>query len=413
MKKIIFALLTMFMLYVPVTHTMACTSVIVSGKITKDGRPLLFKNRDTSKTDNVAVLIQGERYRYIGIVAANDLTPNDVWGGHNEVGFGIINTAAYNLNGCEGKDSNGDGEFMKRALEICRTMADFEHYLDTLAKPMDLNSNFAILDADGHCAYYETSNTGYVKFDVNDPKVAPNGYLMRTNHGMTGCRSIDIGVERYMAITDFMTNAQQQNTIDMMHLMTDIPRCLTHGLTKINLYDIMPQHYNDTKMFPIRDYIMRWSTSSAIMVQGIKAGESPLMTISWTNIGWPPASVSVPLLITPSGKLPDIVGRNDDGGSWLCRKAMKEKEKVFNAKSGNTHDYIDIAKLINHDGTGILQRVLPIEKEVMRRGVAVLDNIRSMNNQPKGKKKKAPTAEDILQNYYTWVDVYVKENYPE
>ena len=41
----------------------ACTSVIVSGRITKDGRPMLFKNRDTSNQNNVAVLVKGSIYR--------------------------------------------------------------------------------------------------------------------------------------------------------------------------------------------------------------------------------------------------------------------------------------------------------------------------------------------------------------
>ena len=403
MKRTILIYTMLLLLSLFSLQSMACTSVIVSGKITKDGRPLLFKNRDTPRTDNVAVLIQGERYRYIGIVSADDFAPNDVWGGHNEAGFGIINTAAYNLNGCEGKDSNHDGEFMRRALEICKTMADFEHYLDTLPKPMDLNSNFAIVDADGNCAYYETSNEGYVKFDVNDPSVAPKGYLMRTNHGMTGCRSIDIGVERYMAIEDFMEQAERNGTINVEHLMADVPRCLYHGLTKINLYDLMPQHYEDTKMFPIRDYIVRWNTSSAILVQGVKRGEPALLTVSWTNIGWPPASVAVPLLISPSGVMPTVVGRGDDGGSWLCRKALKEKEKVFNAKSGNTHDYIDISKLINHDGTGILQRVLPIEQEVVKKGESVIEKLR---------KNKGKGADEVLKAYYQWTDAFVKQSYP-
>lgn len=379
----------------------ACTSVIVSGKATKDGRPILFKNRDTGNTDNVAVLVQGERYKYIGIVAANDTKPSSVWGGHNEVGFGIINTAAYNLNGCEGKDSNSDGELMRRALEICKTLDDFQHLLDTLPKPMDLNSNFGVIDANGGCAYYETSNIGYKKFDANDPSVAPNGYLMRTNHGMTGCRSIDIGVERYIAITDFMEETHKAGKIEMQHILTQAPRYLTHGLTKANLHELMPVDENETKMYPFRDFISRWSTSSAILVQGIKTGETPMNTISWINIGWPLASVAIPLVITPSGNMPTIVGHGTNGSSWLCQKALKQKDKVFNLKAGNKHDYIDISKLINQSGTGILQQILPIEKKVLERGNEMIQQIR--------KNKK---ADKLAEEYYRWVDAYLKEVYP-
>ena len=50
-------------------HSNACTSIIVSGKVTPDGRPYIFKNRDTHDLDNQAIQIQGPRYRFIGIVA--------------------------------------------------------------------------------------------------------------------------------------------------------------------------------------------------------------------------------------------------------------------------------------------------------------------------------------------------------
>ncbi len=105
MKKInrrIFLTLVLVLLSVDIAT--ACTSVIVSGKITKDGRPLIFKNRDTYNLDNVSVLVQGEKYRYLAIVAAKDTTQYCVWSGHNEKGFAILNTAAYNLN-CDCKEN--------------------------------------------------------------------------------------------------------------------------------------------------------------------------------------------------------------------------------------------------------------------------------------------------------------------
>ena len=93
----------------------ACTSVIVSGRVTKDGRPLIYKNRDTKSLSNMTIVVQGPRYRYLGLVNAKDTAPVNVWGGHNEVGFAIVNTAAYNLNG-NGGDTDGDGILMRKAL---------------------------------------------------------------------------------------------------------------------------------------------------------------------------------------------------------------------------------------------------------------------------------------------------------
>ena len=109
MKNILFILTSLVIIFVlGVQQAEACTSVIVSGRVTKDGRPLIYKNRDTESLHNMCVVVQGTKYRYVGLVNAKDVKPENVWGGHNEAGFAIINTAAFNLNGDEG-DTDGDG----------------------------------------------------------------------------------------------------------------------------------------------------------------------------------------------------------------------------------------------------------------------------------------------------------------
>ena len=131
MKKIWISLVVLAVMMIEVQPVMACTSVIVSGRVAKDGRPMIFKHRDSGKVHNMMIVVQGQRYRYLGLVNAEDTTPIDVWGGHNEAGFGIINTAAYNMNG-DGGDTDGDGIFIRKALELCASLEDFERLLDTV-----------------------------------------------------------------------------------------------------------------------------------------------------------------------------------------------------------------------------------------------------------------------------------------
>ncbi|MBP3711910.1 MAG: acyl-CoA--6-aminopenicillanic acid acyl-transferase [Bacteroidaceae bacterium] len=381
-------------------RTCACTSFIVSGKATKDGRPLIFKNRDTGDQNNVVAVVQGERFRYMGIAASWDVKPVSIWGGHNEAGFAIINTAAYNMNGCKGKDTDNDGATMRRALEVCRTLADFEHLLDTLPKPLGVNSNFGVLDAEGGCAYYETGDSCYVKFDANDPNVAPEGYLMRTNHGTTGCRDIDRGVERYMAISDFMAQACSKGNFDCEYLIANVPRFLTHGLTKQNLYDQLPKDADDTRFVHFSEFIPRYISSCALLVQGVKPGEQASHTVSWTNIGWPCGSVAIPLVLQTDVTLPAIVLHGEKGKSWLCSKSIEQKLKVFSLRRGNVRDYIDLSKLVNAAGTGIVQRIMPLEREVFGHACEALKKMR------KGRGQQA------LQQYYEWVDAYVQEHFP-
>ena len=50
------------------TPVHACTSAVVSGKVTPDGRPLLWKNRDTDFMRNHVDCVKGERYDFIAVV---------------------------------------------------------------------------------------------------------------------------------------------------------------------------------------------------------------------------------------------------------------------------------------------------------------------------------------------------------
>ncbi len=399
MKKILISLVVLAVMMTEVQPLLACTSVIVSGRVTKDGRPMIFKHRDSGKVHNMMLVGQGKKYRYLGLVNAEDTLPKDVWGGYNEAGFGIVNTAAYNLNG-NGGDTDGDGILIRKALELCATLEDFESLMDTVKKPRDVNSNFAVLDAKGGCAYYETGNYKYVKFDVNDPAVAPDGYLMRTNFGTTGNHKLDQGVERYQAITAFMAEACKEGHLEHDYLITHISRYLKHGVTQLDMYDMMPETDTDTCYVSFHDYIARYSTASVVLVQGVRPDESPLNTISWTIMGWPLTTIAMPLALLPSGKLPTLVSNDGTGHSRLCEMGLQLKSRVFTLKKGNNTDfYGNLTPLINKKGTGILQQVLRIEEDVMRRGEEAVAALR---------KAKDPKT---MEAYYDWVDGFITEQY--
>lgn len=388
-------------------HSNACTSIIVSGKVTPDGRPYIFKNRDTHDLDNLAIQIQGPRYRFIGIVATKDTLYKSVWSGHNEVGFAIANTAAYNLNGepepgkprPQGDDN--DGILMRKALGTCRTLGDFEHLLDSIKAqgPIPSNSNFAVLDAEGGVAYYETGNKGYVKYDANDPLVAPYGFIVRTNHGMSGERSLDQGVERYLAISDYATRAAFANDLGFENIIRKVTRNLKHGLTQIDLHDFQPQDDSQPVYFPFRDFIPRYLTASAQLIQGVKENESPLLTTAWTIVGSPLTTVAIPLWITTDGKLPNVVTHQKPGQQApLVTASFELKRQLFPIERGNGQDYINLARLINRSGTGIIQQIEPIETEIFYRSRAI---------------RQSNTPNKDISEFYRWVEQYVREQYSQ
>ena len=291
---------------------------------------------------------------------------------------------------------------MRKALERCATLHDFELFLDSLKTigPIPTNSNFAVLDAQGGCAYYETGNKGYVKYDANDPAQAPYGYLVRTNHGMSGDRTLDKGVERYLAINEWMTKASFSGRLGFENIIRQVTRHLTHGLTHINLYDYAPQDDREPVFVPFRDFIPRYQTASAHLIQGVRQGENPLLTVSWIIPGSTLTTVAIPVWITKQNELPGVITRNAKGRSTLVDAGFQLKRQLFPLERGNGSDYINMARLINHAGTGILQQLEPVETEIFRHGDEVLQVVR--RNGVAGKE----TTE-----FYRWVDEYLREQY--
>ena len=114
----------------------ACSSAVIAGKITPDGRPLLWKQRDTGAEQNSVKYYKGGKHSFIGIVNSKAKNPTEVWMGTNDAGFSIMNTQSYNLVPPKGDEDMGpaNGNVMRHALEICSSVADFKHFLDTLSR---------------------------------------------------------------------------------------------------------------------------------------------------------------------------------------------------------------------------------------------------------------------------------------
>ncbi|MCK4701044.1 MAG: hypothetical protein KAT38_11940, partial [Bacteroidales bacterium] len=71
----------------------ACTTAVISGKYTPDGRPLLWKHRDTGFLNNKIVHFNDGKYSYTGLVNSGDHENKSIWIGFNSEGFAIMNSA--------------------------------------------------------------------------------------------------------------------------------------------------------------------------------------------------------------------------------------------------------------------------------------------------------------------------------
>ena len=63
--------------------SVSCTTAVISGKATPDGRSMIWKLRDTDNLENSMRYFNDGKYSYLGLVNSKDTKGENVWGGSN------------------------------------------------------------------------------------------------------------------------------------------------------------------------------------------------------------------------------------------------------------------------------------------------------------------------------------------
>ncbi len=377
-----------------------CTSAVISGKATNDGRPLLWKHRDTGDVANKLVYGTGEKYDFVGVANQVDTLSKQIWMGSNSVGFSIMNTASYNLNAnqvCDVPDDQ-EGLFMRAALERCSDLKDFETFMDTSMGNWGLAANFGVIDAKGGAAYYEKGYYEYTKYDVTDTDVAPEGYLIRTNFSVSGTKDVGYGFIRFGITTELF---EQQDAISVNFMLESATRNLKHGLLGNDLRsDFLPRDEADEKYVFFQDYVVRRSSASTLLIQGVLPEEDPQLTTLWTVLGWQPVTLVTPVWVRSADLLPELVTSIDNAPAPLNALALEIKESCFPIERGNGQDYLLHSKLTNMAGTGVLDVILPAEEEIINK---------TLKMQEKWRKKKVKNRD--LKKFNKWLNGYIVDVY--
>ncbi len=401
MQKKIKLLLTILVFFLLSSEILACTTFLISGKYTIDGKPLLFKNRDTKELNNSLVYFEDGKHSYIGVVNGDNNWKNKVWGGYNNVGFAIMNSAAYNNNvGDTTTFQDQEGIVMKLALQNCETLEDFELLLESLPKPWGLDANFGVIDAQGGAAYYETGNYDFKKYDANDPIVAPNGILVRTNHSLRGDLKKGFGYCRYNTAIQALNTASAEKNIAPQVLINNISRNLTHSLTQTDLWDDLPLQKSVPEFRFFLDYIPRISTSSAILIIGAEDKSHVNEAMMWTILGFPLTSVAIPTWLVGGNDLPKLVSLDKNLQSPICKAALKLKKECFPLTYDKGTNYINLSVLINQQENGIMQLLQPVENKIFEKADLLKPGLISIEE-----------AKSDIQDFYHWVDQYLSEVY--
>lgn len=344
MKKIFSLSLLLAVCLIAAFDSDACTSAIFTGKATPDGRPLLWKHRDTGELDNRMEYFpagNGRKYGFLGLVNS-EVKDGEVWTGTNEVGFSIMNTASYNLQSEAADFEDQEGVLMYQALGSCKTLKDFEKFLDKMKKPRGVEANFGVIDAEGGAAYYEVNNTEWTKIDVTDPKIAPEGFLIYTNHSYTGRKDDGMGYVRYNTANEIFHRAWIRGVeFTPQWIFNNLSRSYYNSLLGIDLNknpELAPEGW-----FVDQDFIPRRSTSASIVVKGVKPGENPDLTVMWTVLGYPPCGVAVPLFAAMKENQPSLMCKsNESDNSSMCDAVLKSRGTVFPLSRGNGKNYFNV-----------------------------------------------------------------------
>jgi len=314
-----------------ITNSHACTTAVVSGRVTNDGRPLLWKNRDYSQRHNEVVRLTGGRYTALGVVNAG--SRKSVWMGVNSAGFCIENSLSLDLKAKTPTTGPGNGGLIKRALETCASVQDFEKLLaETNITGRTTCGNFGVIDACGGAAMFEVGRSSHRMFDANDPEIAPNGYIVRSNFSVTG-RNLPLHPQqddladtysggRYLRACSLLDSREPGDLsaeFVIRHCARDLADKTGTALPgSVNHRDgTLPQE------IPTAETISRATSVSAAVFHGVRVGEDPDLTTMFTILGDPKFSIAVPCWVAVP-TVPDDL--EDERGGEIGEIALTLRE---------------------------------------------------------------------------------------
>ncbi len=381
MKKIKLILTAFCLLLGAVSiQSMACTSAIISSKANPYGRPMLWKHRDTSTIDNKVEYVapRDGSHGYVALFNASDMKLEQAWTGMNDVGFAVMNTASYNIKDdkVSQRKMDREGYLMTIALRTCRTVDDFARLLETLPRPMGVEANFGVIDASGNGAFFETNNHSYRRYDLAD---APDGLLVRTNYSHSGRSGEGYGFIRERNAEDILRPYAKRGEIT--------PELLTETASRSYWHSLKGRDYAQAgeRWVVDQDFIPRYKSTATIVIEGCRPLESASdatpdfvrgQYIMWTGLGFPPCAEIVPVWCGRDGVDPELRGTGPGGHSPMGDRVKSRRSEVFPIHKGSGDKYIDMDRLVNKDGTGYLQVLVPQNMKVYERIRALRDGSR-------------------------------------
>ena len=324
----------------------ACTTAVVSAQASGTGRPMIWKQRDASDEFNRIAYVRGEKYGYTALFSTSDLKCRNAYAGINEAGFAISNNLSYNVRpDSVGVTGTRNGVVMSQALGVCATVDEFEVLLAARERPMRLSSNFAVIDAFGGAAYFEVSDTAYVRFDV-----PAGGYLFRTNYSLSGDPDRGRGFARYATMEEVMAEQAGRRFDPAFFLRT--------GRTYRNAMGEKDALKRASGPFLYEhDYIPRRTTVSSLVLEGVAPGGKADSGVLWCAVGYTPCSYAIPVWVAAGERIPSVLTGEAPANQFAVQLKMRLRPLAWDDK------YVDVNVLRQ-----TIRRVEKAEKAELKAG---------------------------------------------
>ena len=277
-----------------------CTIGVILPEASSNGRPLVFKTRDISRSD-----VQFNTYTPLDgyVYCANTYIGSDVaWLGVNEAGFGITQSDVMNF---FSHDHSDNGTIISYALTNFSLVDEFEAYLDsTDYGDRNIIANYAVIDAEGNGAMFEVNNIDHIRYDPDT-----SGFITRTNFGFAGDTLNYYGIERMFRADSLIRLAKAGDSLDAkyisMYVMSDFktPYQNPYPLPFLGSFAGSDYGWIDTRhdLSNERSIFNNRTVCSAVI-------ESPALfednSLSVMYCGMDTPAISVPFVMFPSAHLP-------------------------------------------------------------------------------------------------------------
>lgn len=257
-----------------------CTIGIANGYVAIDGRPILWKVRDTSDARQQLIYTSGSPYDYIGVRSEG----GGIYMGLNEAGVATGNSLvtfspepAYN------------SSFQRYILENYESIDEIRNYVEQAIDANTCNASgcFPFIDSDGNAIMFEVNRSNWwLEYDSMDADREPQGlfgFVVRANEfhqRSDGTDDIGIG-GRYESGT--------YNVLGLVGIDQLSAKTIIQGNDGANDFEFV--RYGPGRTLAS---ISRSINRSSIVVHGVAPDEDPALATMWVILGQSNYGIAVP-----------------------------------------------------------------------------------------------------------------------